>query len=98
MKHALSMVIETSRHAEVRRLEEEGLGSDAPEFRPRRVESQRFALNEAMEWMTENVDRVAEATAKSREAAKSNEGPMYLKGSVYDPSEADGVIDPPLCG
>lgn len=98
LRHAVSYLIESSRHPEVRRLEEADLSRDDPAFRPRRVSAERFALSEALGFLTENVDRVTAVSEASAKAADSNRGPVYTDGSVHTPPTPEQTLDPPPCG
>ncbi|WP_166349898.1 M14 family zinc carboxypeptidase [Phytoactinopolyspora limicola] len=98
LKHALSLLTESSRHPEVRRVNEVDLSRDDPRTRPRRVASQRFVLSEAMDFLTDNVDRVSAATAESVAVAEANQGPMYTDGDLLNPPGPEQTLDPPVCG
>jgi hypothetical protein len=98
LKHALTYLTESSRHPEVRRLDEANLSQDHHGTNRRRVASQDFALNTFMRFATENVDAITAASEASIKRHESNPSPLYTDGSVDFPPTAEQTLDPTPCG
>lgn len=98
LKGAVSVLVESRIPASELRLEEQGLGNNAPQVRRRRVAGQRFALAETLRYAAANVDAITAASAAAAAAAQANEGPLYTGGSRASAPSAGQVLDPPPCG
>src|SRR5690606_9317595 len=98
LKGAVSVLVESRIPASELRLEEQGLGNNAPQVRRRRVAGQRFALAETLRCAAANVDAITAASAAAAAAAQANEGPLYTGGSRASAPSAGQVLDPPPCG